>query len=159
MDKKIAHELAIDAVRAWPVQPARTSALLWTILWEIARHHDLGFSDGQNLHRAVRTAMEIIALELGSKLTLGSLSKHVNLASTTLSHLFHSQTGLTLVSYIRKRRIDRAKFLISQTDMPIKEIAHRVGLPDLHTFSKTFSREMGKSPRGYRESLQVRAIR
>ena len=94
--------------------------------------------------------MEIIALELGSKLTLSDLSKRVNLATSTLSHLFHSQTGLTLISYIRKQRIDRATFLISQTDMPIKEIAHRVGLPDLHTFSKTFSREMGWSPREFR---------
>ena len=151
------HEIAIDALRAWPVQPVRTSALLWTILWEIAQYHDLRVPESQVLRPAIRTVMEIIALELGQKLTLSELSKRVNLAPSTLSRLFHSQTGLTLISYIRKKRIEQAKFLVSQTDMPIKEIAHRVGLPDLHTFSKTFSREMGQCPRDYRENLQAHA--
>ena len=146
-------QMALDAVRAWTIQPTRAQALLWSILWEIARYHDMNYTTSGSSHPAVREVSEIIELELSEKLSLSHLASRVDLAPSTLSRLFHRQTGSTLVAYIRVRRIERASFLMAHTDMPIKEIASRAGIPDLHAFNKTFKKEKHISPSEYRVGI------
>ena len=48
--------------------------------------------------------------------------------------------------------MERARYLLEHSTMPIKAIARDVGIPDLHLFNKTVRRELGKSPREVRKS-------
>lgn len=105
-------ETALAAARAWPIQPAKTQALLWTILWELVKFHDKVNPASNVSHPAVRNAIEIVELELSSDLKLPCLAERVGLASSSLSRLFHQQVGITLIAHLRKRRIERASFLL-----------------------------------------------
>ena len=147
-------DMALDAVRAWPNQPTQTKALLWAILWELANSHGNFNPNPRIAHHAVRDAVEIIELELSSDLRLPYLADRVGLAASSLSRLFHKHVGITLIAHVRKRRIERASFLLSHTDMPIKEIAYRVGITDLHVFNKTFRRELAVCPSYFRRESQ-----
>lgn len=59
--------------------------------------------------------------------------------------------------YLLARRIERATALLRDTNLPITEIALRVGWESLGTFGRTFRDITGNSPREYRQAAQARA--
>ena len=56
----------------------------------------------------------------------------------------------TFVEYLTKKRIERAKELLRQTDLRSAEIAAEVGYKDPHYFSFVFRKTQGCTPRDYR---------
>lgn len=68
-----------------------------------------------------------------------------------ISELVKSQTGLPLHKYIRTYRIYAAVDLLQSTDLPVTEIAERVGFGDVQQFSKAFKQVLGVSPSSYRK--------
>ena len=65
--------------------------------------------------------------------------------------LFRRTTGRTPTQYVTKLRMSLAKKLLSETAMPVGEIAEACGYDDAFYFSRVFSREEGMSPRSYRK--------
>ena len=68
-----------------------------------------------------------------------------------LSRIFHQELGVSPWEYLNRYRVGRAKELLRATDLPITEVAARVGFDDSAYFSRVFRREVGQSPRGYRQ--------
>ena len=66
------------------------------------------------------------------------------------SRCFRSVFGETPHRYLQRRRIERSMFLLRETDRSITEICFDVGFASLGTFSRTFSKMAGETPRGYR---------
>jgi len=89
---------------------------------------------------------------LHRELHLDTLAAEAGLSRDHLTRLVKGETGLTLVGYIRSRRIHRAAVLLQTSDLPIKQIAYEVGIPDLQHFNKSFRAERGLSPRAFREN-------
>ena len=65
---------------------------------------------------------------------------------------------MSIGSLIKRRRIEKAKELLMQTDDAIASIAENVGMPDYNYFSKVFKAETGLTPTGYRKSNMAFAI-
>ena len=63
------------------------------------------------------------------------------------------ETGMTPSVYIRRKRLERACFLLAETELNISEIAYRVGFNTLAYFSKCFMLEYGFPPTVYRSLL------
>lgn len=68
-----------------------------------------------------------------------------------LSHMFKRRTGIKLVDYIHKTRIDLAKRLLETTTKTIAEISREVGYISSTSFSTTFKRYESITPREYRD--------
>jgi YesN/AraC family two-component response regulator len=68
-----------------------------------------------------------------------------------LCQLFKKYAGMSMVSYIRELRIQRAKHLLWNSSEPINEIAEQVGFPDPYYFSKVFKSIEGLSPTLFRK--------
>jgi transcriptional regulator GlxA family with amidase domain len=60
------------------------------------------------------------------------------------------ETGGTVVAYVRRRRMARARHLLQESTMPISAIAATVGMPDLQSLNKACRREFGLAPRALR---------
>lgn len=54
------------------------------------------------------------------------------------------------MEYLTAYRIERAVELLQQTDIPVREIAVRVGYTDANYFTKVFKRHLGVTPTEYR---------
>ena len=82
-----------------------------------------------------------------------SLAKQFGVESSYFSKLFRQVTGDNLMSYIAKKRIERAKDYMHNEDMNLAEIAFSVGYDDYTYFNKVFRKMEGISPKTYRSQL------
>lgn len=64
--------------------------------------------------------------------------------------MFHRETGVTPKAYLAGLQINRAMTLLTETDMPIVEIALQCGFADHSHFSTRFKALNGKTPREFR---------
>lgn len=83
-------------------------------------------------------------------LTLGHVSNSVNLSRSCLSRLFRDCLGLGFRDYLRGRRLDLAKELITSTSLSIKEVSSRVGYKHASDLSSDFKARFGCTPRSLR---------
>jgi AraC-like DNA-binding protein len=60
--------------------------------------------------------------------------------------------GMTATTYIAERRIERAKKMLEETELPISEIALRSGSSQSH-FTTAFRRLAGATPKAFRTAL------
>jgi AraC family transcriptional regulator len=101
----------------------------------------------------LRRATEFIEENLREDLTLDRISEALAMSPGHFAHAFKTTTGLAPHHYVVERRIDRAKGLLRETELPIGEIAHRVGFPNQSHFSYAFHRATGVTPRRFREHV------
>ena len=71
------------------------------------------------------------------------------------SRLFRTSYNQTFLEYLTAYRVERAAELLRMTDIPVREIAPRVGYADANYFSKVFKRHTGETPTLYRQKNTV----
>lgn len=98
----------------------------------------------------LRRAVEYIDENLGRQLTLAAIANAVALSPGHFAHAFREATGVAPHRYVVERRVERAKTLLRQSDLPITEIADRIGCSSHSHFSVLFSRVAGVTPRQFR---------
>jgi AraC family transcriptional regulator len=65
--------------------------------------------------------------------------------------VFKEATGLAPHRYVMQSRMERAKTLLTDTDLPVNEIAHLVGYASHGHFSTIFAQFTGQLPAQYRK--------
>lgn len=68
---------------------------------------------------------------------------------------FRATFGETPHRYLQRRRVERAMFLLTETDRDVTAICFDVGFTSVGTFSRTFRDIVGESPTGYRRRAPV----
>ena len=102
------------------------------------------------LPRSVIRAMDYVEAHLHEKQPLEEIAEYAGLAPAYLSVLFHRETGLTLRSYILKRRIEAAKTMLRYSDQKVAEIAEVLTFSNASHFHRVFKQETGQTPNQYR---------
>ncbi|MEX6686825.1 AraC family transcriptional regulator [Danxiaibacter flavus] len=92
-----------------------------------------------------------IQLNLNRRLTVTNLAEKVNLHPDYFSRLFLQLTGERPLSYIHSKRIERAQYLITISDMPLAQIAEETGFDNLPYFSKVFKKKTSLTPGQYKQ--------
>lgn len=133
------------AVAVAPTTPEQAAADVWAVLWRVARLPGTG-----GPHAAFAAAVAHIEARLAEPLTVPGIAEAAGVSHTHLSRLFRAETGGTVVAYIRRRRMDRARHLLVESTLPVAAVAAAVGIADLQAFNKACRRELGLSPRAVR---------
>lgn len=74
------------------------------------------------------------------------------------SRTFRSTFGETPHRYLQRRRVERAMFLLRETDRSVTDICFEVGFGSTGTFSRTFRDVVGRSPRAYRKEAVATGV-
>lgn len=114
----------------------------------LAKNHSM-----KNYSLLVQKVITIIDSDLTADLSLHHLAEILNVNASYLSTLFKKETGMTLTEYVSKKRIEHAVFLLASTNLQIQTVAQNCGIYDVNYFTKMFKRQMGKTPREYRENI------
>lgn len=88
---------------------------------------------------------------LSEDISIQSLCSHFYLSQKQLYTIIKNAKGIAPKAYIVQKKIMEAKYLIKTTDLPIQQIAEKVGMPDYPHFFKTFKSITGNSPNHYRK--------
>lgn len=95
-------------------------------------------------------AIELLHERYPEPLTLESLAERLNCSPGHLSRTFRSRTGTSPIDYLIRIRIDRARTLLSTTELSLQQIAAGVGYADVYYFGRLFKKQLGISPIRYR---------
>lgn len=102
------------------------------------------------IHPAVQEVKTIIDRDYALPLPLKHLAEIVGLAPTYLAGLFSAQLARSPHQYQTEQRLDRAKQLLTTSDLSITAIAAEVGFSSSQHFARTFKQTTGVTPRSYR---------
>ncbi|WP_113700344.1 helix-turn-helix domain-containing protein [Nonomuraea lactucae] len=133
------------AVTVAPSTPVQAAADVWTVLWRVAH-----LSGAGGPHAAFASAVAHIEACLAEPLTVPRIARAAGVSQNHLGRLFRAETGDTVVAYVRRRRMERARHLLGESTLPIPAVAAAVGIADLQAFNKACRRELGLSPRAIR---------
>ena len=123
----------------------RSEVAVWEMLWQIAEVAGAA-AVPPHLHPALERAVQWIEQHLHEPITVRNLAQEMEISHNQLTRLFQAALGQTVIGYVRERRVRRAEYLLTHTDLPLKVIAAQVGLRDAHSFNKTIRRVLGASP-------------
>jgi len=104
--------------------------------------------------RVVEAAREYICNHLDRPISREEIAAYVYLNSAYLSRLFKKETGMSIIDFIIKCRIDKSKLLLETTDHKITRISEMVGYDNFPHFSRQFKKIVGVTPHQYRSKFQ-----
>jgi transcriptional regulator GlxA family with amidase domain len=99
----------------------------------------------------VRQAEQFLRSEFQSLRSLREVAGHVGLSSNHLRHLFKKNRGISMVAYLNQVRMERARSLLTQSRLPLKQVARLCGFADEYYFSAVFRRHNHIAPGQYRQ--------
>lgn len=89
-------------------------------------------------------------------LTIGSAAEAMGMNSARASILYKEHTGMHPSAYLQSLRMEKAKELLTESDLPVKEIAVKVGYFDSSSFIRRFRQNTSVTPAQYRQMARNR---
>jgi AraC family transcriptional regulator len=102
-------------------------------------------------HAAVRTGIAVMHDRLAEPLTLADIAAEAHLSVYHFVRVFRAATGETPYRYLIRLRIERARGLLTDSDLTIGQIAERCGFASPGALSTAFLRHIGVRPSVYRK--------
>lgn len=122
------------------------------VLLEISRQH---FQDRkkkpQGIPTYVKRAMHFITENFDRELSIDAVAEVAGISKAHLQRTFLKYEGCTIVDAINRLRLDKARFLLVTSGIPVIEIANEVGFSSRQYFTGLFTRSTGLSPAKYRK--------
>ncbi len=109
----------------------------------------MAFTNSQK--SVVSTIRDYIDQNYQEDITRTSLAQIVYLSPDYIARFFKKETGISLVNYIIKKRVDIAKDLLTNTSLPIHIISDKVGYENYSYFTKLFKKETNYTPVEFRK--------
>ncbi|MEG2700898.1 MAG: AraC family transcriptional regulator, partial [Hungatella sp.] len=82
---------------------------------------------------------------------MSALAETLGVSGVTLAVEFKSSMGISPSDYLAIIRMERAKVLLKESQLRIKEVSVSVGYEDDHVFMRRFKKYVGKTPGEYRK--------
>jgi transcriptional regulator GlxA family with amidase domain len=109
-------------------------------------------------NRRLLRARDAMDRTYAQPLDVPALARIAHVSEAHFIRTFRATFGETPHRYLQRRRVERAMFLLRQSDRSVTEICLDVGFISLGTFSRTFRDIVGESPTEYRNRGVVRSV-
>ena len=101
-------------------------------------------------NRRLLRARDAMDRTYAQRLDVPTLARIAHVSEAHFIRTFRAAFGETPHRYLQRRRVERAMFLLRETDRSVTKICLDVGFTSLGTFSRTFRDIVGESPSAYR---------
>jgi len=105
------------------------------------------------MHIYLRKALEFIQANYMEDLTMRDVASSLFISESYLTKLFKNELNITFIEYLTNYRIRKAIELMKDINLPIYEVAARVGYKDYRYFSAIFKKLIGITPNEYRRCI------
>lgn len=104
----------------------------------------------------MKAVIDYIERNLKKGISLEDVANHVNISTYYLSKIFKKEMGVNFITYVTDRKMDMAKEMLVNTDIPVLNIALDLAYNEANYFSKAFKKKTGLTPSEYREKYRIR---
>lgn len=111
-------------------------------------------NDARPVSYIIDLALKYISEHYSSDISLEQIAHELNISTGYLSRSFKKEVGLSFVKHLTAFRMEKAKKLLTQTTMKIKEIGVSVGIPDISYFGYIFKKYTEYTPDEYRKKYR-----
>jgi AraC-like DNA-binding protein len=112
----------------------------------------------EELNRRMLRARDAMDRTYAIPLDITSLAQVAHVSEAHFIRTFKETFGETPHRYLQRRRVERAMFLLRETERSVTDICLDVGFNSLGTFSRTFTEIVGDTPTEYRNRKLVFAV-
>ncbi|MEU6886662.1 AraC family transcriptional regulator [Streptomyces viridosporus] len=105
----------------------------------------------EETNRRMLRARDVMDRDYAQPLDVPALARVAHMSQAHFTRTFRATFGETPHRYLQRRRVERAMFLLRETDRSVTDISFEVGFTSPGTFSRTFRDIVGRSPRTYRK--------
>lgn len=99
----------------------------------------------------LKKVVKYIEENISNRIDINELAQMTRWSSQHFIRVFTQFMGDTPYQFILKKKMEKAKVLITETDISMKDIAFELGFQSYGNFCKLFKRETGKNPDEYRK--------
>jgi AraC-like DNA-binding protein len=148
--------LALAALQP-PVWRAVAGGLILVMLVELYREHAqavIGPATGRSAYPAIAQALLRLEAEGHFFATSSSLASACGLSRGYFNRLFRRQFGRTPQEYLVTRRIERARYLLLESDLSVQQVARSLGYRDVYFFTRQFKAHVGQPPLAFRRAAR-----
>jgi len=100
------------------------------------------------------SVLELLHEAGGEPPGLGELAEAVGVDPSHLARVFRREHGVSVGTYLRRLRLDRAAARLARTSDPVARIAAEEGFADQSHFTRAFRRHTGVTPARYRRAFR-----
>lgn len=108
----------------------------------------------RRIPRWLEQVREMLHARVSENIAFAELAAVAGVHPVYLAREFRRHFRCTMGEYVRRLRVETACRIMSRTDMPLNEIAVRVGFYDQSHFTNAFKRQTGLTPAQYRAALR-----
>lgn len=101
---------------------------------------------------STRAAIKYINANVEKNITIDMLARKYDISPSALKRCFKAKTGLPVYTYIRRKKMKKAKELLKESDMSVTNIAYHLGFINSSKFSSAFTSVVGERPSSYRKN-------
>ena len=136
-------------------------ANLYLMMTELLRYYggEKRGDDRMVYHNVMRMkpVLDRIEGDYAGKITIPSLAAELCLTPDHFTRIFREGVGVPPVEYINRVRLHNALALLSETTLPVSEVAQRSGFFSMQYFYRIFRETLGNSPLSFRNMLSGKA--
>lgn len=129
--------------------------LLNAILCDVTEHGEALSDQELCMSPAIADAVSVVLSDISQNYTLENLSRDCGFSASYFSNLFHKEMGKPFKAWLNDTRVEHAKGLLAESDLPILEIGYECGYNTPSQFIKIFKRATGIPPSVYRKECSL----
>ena len=151
--------LALDLVREFAGEPlAAATAKLMLVERRrgsqspfLVPHAPPAQSDSEIAGFDIGRATQYLRQHASERLAITGVCRTLAVSERTLARRFKASLGMSPLNYLQSQRIARARQLLESSKLPLERIVEQCGYEDVSSFRKLFARQVGMTPREYRQ--------
>lgn len=117
----------------------QVKGLLYQYIYELYHQRELSPLPAQKPDLAVQVA-QFIQHNYQQQLSMDQLSQAMHYSTHYVARVFKRRYGCSPMEYLARTRIQQAKHWLTHSDLPIRDVADRVGYKDMYYFSRLFKK-------------------
>lgn len=104
---------------------------------------------------SISRALKILAEQTGDGLTIADLAAKLGMGERHLRRLFQEHLGTSPKALLQERRLNLARQMLAEEDMPVSRLAFLAGYSSVRRFNDAFRKEFGTTPTEFRKTHQT----